>query len=151
MALLYGKLYDPAVAVTKSTAAAMAMTAFDIANLRAAFVAPPSGIVQVRIACAVHGATTFPTILLGVLEGSTVRGRFCPIGGVPGTAVATMAMPREAVVLVTGLTPGVQLTWDAAYGVETGVASTGIKYGGPNNTVANDAFGGIAYEIWEVA
>ncbi len=37
----------------------------------------------------------------------------------------------------------------AAYGVETLVASTGLKYGGPNNTTANDAFGAFQFEIWE--
>jgi hypothetical protein len=29
------------------------------------------------------------------------------------------------------------------------VASTGLKYGGPNNTTANDNFGGFAFEIWD--
>jgi hypothetical protein len=33
--------------------------------------------------------------------------------------------------------------------VEVGIASTGVKYGGPNNTVANDAFGGFAFEVWD--
>jgi hypothetical protein len=32
--------------------------------------------------------------------------------------------------------------------VETVVASTGLKYGGPNNTTTNDAFGGFAFEVW---
>jgi hypothetical protein len=143
-------LYDPAVAVTKATTAALVMTAFDTTNLRSTFLAPRSGRAQVRIACVLHGAVTFPSILLGVLEGATVRGRVCPIGGLPGTALATMPIPREAVFVIGGLTPGQSYTWDAAYGVEVGVAATGIKYGGPNNTVANDAFGAIIFEIWEV-
>lgn len=151
MPLLAGKLYDPAVAVTLNTTAARAMTAMDTANLRLSFTAPSNGIVQVRISCCVHGATTFPTILLGVLEGATVKGRMAPIGGLKTTAVATAMVTQEAVFLVTGLTPGASLTWDAAYGVETLVASTGIKYGGPNDTTANNAFGGVAFEIWSVA
>jgi hypothetical protein len=148
MALLAGKLYDPATAVTASCASLLAMTAFDTTNLRLSFTAPGNGIVQVRICCTVHGATTFPTILLGVLEGSTVKGRMSPIGGLKTTAVATSQVTQEAVFLVTGLTPGASLTWDAAYSVEIVLASTGVKYGGPNNTTTNDAFGGFAFEIW---
>ena len=146
--LLAGTLYDPAVAVTKNTTAAQAMTALDTTALRLTFNAPSSGRVQVRICCTVHGAVTFPSILLGVMEGATVRGRVSPIGALKNTAVATAHVTQEAVFLVTGLTPGTDYTFDAAYGVETGVAATGIKYGGPNNTVANDAFGGLVFEIW---
>lgn len=49
-----------------------------------------------------------------------------------------------------GLTAGASLTWDAAYAVETVVAATGWKYGGPNDTTVNNAFGGLQFEIWEV-
>lgn len=150
MPLLAGTLYDPGTAVTKATTALLAMTAFDTTNLRLNFTVPASGRVMVRICCTVHGATTFPTILLGVLEGSTVKGRMSPIGGLKNTAVATAQVTQEAVFIVTGLTPSASLTWDAAYGVEIVLASTGIKYGGPNNTTTNDAFGGIAFEIWNV-
>lgn len=150
MPLLAGTFYDPAVAVTLATTGDLAMTAMDTTNLRLSFTVPTGGIVQVRISCTVHGATTFPAILLGVLEGSTVRGRMAPIGGLKATAVATTMVTQEAVFLVTGLTPGATPNWDAAYGVETGVAATGIKYGGPNNTTTNNAFGGIAFEIWSV-
>lgn len=148
--LLAGTLYDPAVAVTKSTAALLAMTAIDTTNLRLSFTVPASGKVMVRLSGGVHGATTFPTILLGVLEGATVRGRHAADGGIKGTAVATTIVQHESAFIVSGLTPAAVLTWDAAYGVETLVASTGIKYGGPNNTTANDAFGGFAFEVWDV-
>jgi hypothetical protein len=149
--LLTGKLYDPATAVTKATTAALAMTALDTTNLRLAFVVPSGGIVGVRIAGgAIHGATTFPQILIGVLEGSTVRGRMAPVSGMGGTAVATTMVVPEVFFLVSGLTVGANLTWDAAYGVETLVAATGWKYGGANDATANNAFGGIAYEIWDV-
>jgi hypothetical protein len=56
---------------------------------------------------------------------------------------------QEAAGVVSGLTPSASLTWDAAYGVETGVASTGLKYGGPNDTTANNAFGAFIFEVWE--
>lgn len=150
MGLLAGTLYDPAVAVSKSTTAAIAMTALDTANLRLTFTAPASGNVMWRIAGgALHGATTFAQILLGVMEGSTVRARMAPLAALPGTALATTRLAPEAVGVITGLTPGNNYTFDAAYGVEIAVASTGYKYGGPNNTTTNDAYGGIAFEIWE--
>lgn len=148
MALLAGTLYDPAVAVSKATTAALAMTALDTTNLRLTFTAPASGRVLVRLQGTLHGATTYPQIQLGVLEGSTVKGRVTPAGLMNGNLAATSFLTVEALFVVTGLTAGASLTWDAAYGVETVVASTGLKYGGPNNTTANDAFGGFAFEVW---
>ena len=149
MACLGAKLYDPAAAVTKATTAALAMTALDTTNLRIAFTVPASGRVLVRLKGTLHGATTFPQILLGVLQGSTVIGRQSPQGAPLGTALATTHVPVEAAFVVEGLTPSASLTWDAAYGVETLVASTGLKYGGPNNATANDAFGAFSFEIWD--
>ena len=141
--------YDPGTAVSKATTAALAMTAFDTTNARIVFTAPPSGRVLVRIRCAIHGATTFPQVLLGVLDGATVKGRVAPIGGLPGTALATTLLVVEGLFTVGGLTGGNSYTWDAAYGVETVAASTGIKYGGPDNATANDAYGALIYEIWD--
>ena len=151
MGLLAAAAYDPAVAVTKATTAAIAMTALDTTNLRLAFTVPPTGRVLVRLQGTLHGATTYPQILLGVLEGSTVRGRVAPAGLVNGNLAATTFLTVEAQYPVTGLTPAANLTWDAAYGVETLVAATGLKYGGPNNTTANDAFGAFIFEIWNPA
>jgi hypothetical protein len=151
MALLAGTLYDPAVSVSKATTAALAMTAIDTTNLRLTFTAPANGAVLVRLVGTLHGATTFPQILLGVLDGSTVRGRVAPQAVLGGTAVATTMVNVEALFVVTGLTPSTSYTWDAAYGVETLVASTGLKYGGPNNSTANDAFGGFVFEVWNTA
>lgn len=148
MALLAGTLYDPATAVSKATTAALAMTAIDTTNLRLTFTVPMSGRVLVRLQGTLHGATTFPQILLGVLEGATVKGRVAPGGLKQGTDLATTFLTVEGIFVVTGLSPAASLTWDAAYGVETVVASTGLKYGGPNNTTANDAFGGFTFEIW---
>lgn len=147
MTLLAGTIYDPAVAVTKATTANLAMTALDTTNLRLGFSAPASGRVMVRLRGTLHGATTVPQIVLGVLQGATVKGRLAPIVSTGGAVAATSLVAVEALFVVTGLTPGA-LTWDAAYGVETPVASTGIKYGGPNNTTGDDAFGGFAFEIW---
>lgn len=151
MALLAGKLYDPATAVSKATTALLAMTALDTTNLRLAFTAPGNGIVLVRLEGTLHGATTFPSILLGVLEGSTVKGRMAPKQTLGNTAVATALVDVEALFVVAGLTPGASLTWDAAYGVETIVSSTGLKYGGPNDATANNAYGGFCFEVWGTA
>jgi hypothetical protein len=74
-----------------------------------------------------------------------------PGGPLGGTAAATTFLQVEALFVVTGLTSGTAYTWDAAYGVETLVAATGIKYGGPNDTTANNAFGGFAFEIYNTA
>jgi len=144
-------LYDPASAATKATTAAQAMTAMDTTNLRLSFNAPSNGQVLVRMGGVIHGATTFPQILVGVMSGSTVLGRKAPLIALGGTALATTLVPFEATFVITGLTPGAAQTWDAAWGVETLIASTGIKYGGPNNTVANDAFGGFTFEAWTTA
>ena len=146
MACLGGLAYDPSVAVTKNTTASLAMTAVDTTNLRISFTAPASGRVLVRLMCTVHGATTFPSILLGVMEGANVIRRVAPIGGLKTTAVATAMVTQEASFVVEGLS-GAKV-WDAAYGVETLVASTGIKYGGPNDTTANNAFGAFIFEVW---
>ena len=146
--LLAAAHYDPGTAVSKSTASLLAQTAIDTTNLRLTFTVPSSGRVTVRIAGVLHGATTLPQILLGVLEGSTVKGRAAPqLSG--GNIAATSQVRAEAVFPVIGLTPGAQLTWDAAYGVETVVSSTGLKYGGPNNTTGDDAFGGFVFEVWD--
>jgi len=151
MGLLAAVLYDPAVAVTKNTTAALAMTALDTVNLRLTFTAPANGSVLVRLSGTLHGATTFPQVLLGVMAGTAVRGRVAPQAVVGGTPIATTMAAVEALFVVTGLTAGSSNVWDAAYGVETVAAATGLKYGGPNNVTANDAFGGFAYEIWNTA
>lgn len=148
MALLAGTLYDPAGSVSKSTASLLAMTALDTTNLRLTFTVPITGKVLVRLAGTLHGATTFPQIQLGVLEGATVKGRVTPAGMANGNLAATTFLKVEALFPVTGLSPAASLTWDAAYGVETVVASTGLKFGGPNNATGDDSFGGFVYEIW---
>jgi hypothetical protein len=148
--LLGGILYDPAVAVTKATTSLLVMTALDTTNLRIAFTVPASGRVFVRLRGGTHGATTQPAILLGVLEGSTIKMRLAPFVGSQGASGASTDIKySEASAVIDGLTPAASLTWDAAYGVETVAVGSGLKYGGPNNATANDAFGGFTFEVWE--
>lgn len=142
------KVYDPAAAVSKSTAALLAMTAFDTTNLRYSFTVPASGIVQVRIVTTIHGAVTSPGILIGVMEGATVKAKIAPSLVWAGAQAATSLVSVEALFPVTGLTPATSLSWDAAYSVETLVASSAIKYGGPNDGTANNAFGAFIMEIY---
>jgi hypothetical protein len=145
--LLAACLYDPAVAVTRATSALLAMTALDTTNLRNTFTVPPGGRVRVRMVGTLHGATTFPAILLGVLNGAAVVARVAPLQDFSNVATAFATVVADFV--VTGLTPAASLTWDAAYAVETIVAATGIKYGGPNDTTANNAFGAFGFEVWD--
>lgn len=151
MNLLGAALYDPGTAVSKATTALLAMTAMDTTNLRVAFTVPPSGKVKVVIMGGVlHGAATYPVILLGILNSTTVVARVAPNVTVCGAASATTPASLYADFVVTGLTPGAALNWDLAYGVEQLVASTGLKYGGPNNnTTAGDAFGAISFQVWD--
>jgi hypothetical protein len=151
MALLGARLYDPATAVNKVTTGLLAMTALDTTNLRIAFTVPSNGAVLVHLRGTVHGATTFPQIMLGVLEGATVRGRIAPRQTMGGTALATTMVDVEAIFVVPGLTSGAALTWDAAYGVETGVAASGLKYGGPNDATVNNAFGAFCFNLFTTA
>lgn len=148
MACLGAVLYDPAAAVSKSTAAATAMAAFDTTNARLTFTCPANGTVLVKLRVGAKGATSAPNVFLGVLDGATVRGRQAAIAG-RGTNTANFIAGRESVFLVTGLTPGNSYTFDAAWGCEFGVASSVLFYGGPNNTTANDAGGALSFEIWE--
>jgi len=143
MSLLSCTNYDPSTAVIKSTSSTIAMTALDTTNLRLGVIVPSSGNIMVRLKTVLHGSTSVPTILLGILEGSTVRGRGVPMGQVTAPSASTM-VAVETVFTITGLTAGSH-TLDAA---QTAVTSTGIKYGGPNDASGNDAFGAFVYEIW---
>lgn len=148
MNLLSAKLYDPASAGTKATTANLAMTAVDTTNLRSTVTVPAHGLVYVRMMCAIEGATTFPQILLGVMVGASVKARITPIVTLNGTALATTRAMAEAEFAISGLTPG-STVFDAAYGVETAIASTNIKYGGPDDTTSDNAWGGFLFEIWD--
>lgn len=149
--LLAGKLYDPAVAsAADSTAAVLAMTAIDTANLRLAFTVPDSGRVRVKGRCMASGGTGIPIIALGVLSGAAVVARQVDTVFVDvGPFVATSHVVASLDCIVGGLAPGAALTWDLAYGVEVaGGAGHNIKFGGPNNAVQDDAYGGAAFEVY---
>jgi hypothetical protein len=78
-----------------------------------------------------------------------VRGRLSPAGSVNGTvASATLVMAVESLFVVSGLSPSASLTWDAAYSVEVIATNSAIKYGGPNDTTTNNAFGAFCFEVW---
>jgi hypothetical protein len=148
VACLGAVLYDPAVAVSKGTIAS-AMAAFDTTNARITFTVPPSGKVLARVAVTMHGAATMSSPLLGVMNGASVVARAAPTGGLVNTAQTTAMIRLESVFVISGLTPAASLTWDAAWGIETFVANSLLKYGGPNNATANDAFGALCFEVWE--
>lgn len=148
MNLLAAKLYDPAVAVSKATSALLAMTAFDTVNLRLAITVPAHGMVRFRMRCLIVGATTSPTILLGVLNGATVVGRVGPIAENATANAATQPFAVDAEFTATGLAPGA-MNVDAAYAVQVLVAATNIKYGGPNTNAGNNAWGGFVFEAWD--
>ena len=98
MAVLAAISYDPATAVTKATSATLAMTALDTTNLRLTFTVPSSGRVWVQMVGTIHGATTFPQILFGVLQGATVRARVAPQCVMGGTALATTFVNAAALI-----------------------------------------------------
>lgn len=151
MPLLAGVSFDPSVLVLASTAALRAMTAFDTTNLRLSFDSPANGSVLVRIAVTYTGgggAGSVASILLGVLSGSSVIARQIPQNQGGTTAAVNTYNSFEALFTVTGLTPGNRNDWDAAYAVQALVAGSNIKYGGPNDTTALDAGGGLQYEIY---
>jgi hypothetical protein len=152
MACLVNINYDPATAVagtTKSLGAALAMTAIDTTNLRASFTAPASGKVMVRCRVAFGGGTTLPAILLGVLAGAAIIFRQAPqLQSIPGTIAATTVIVAEVIATVS-VTPGAALVWDMAYGVETLATSAGLRYGGPNDATASNAYGAATFEVWD--
>lgn len=149
MACLGAIQYDPGTAVAKAATSLLAMTAFDTTNARITFTVPSNGAVMVRIRANLHGSTSAARILLGVLESSTVRMRMSPQGHFMQAILATTMVSQEAVAVVTGLTPGASLTWDAAYGVEIIQTGANVRYGGPNDTTADNAWGALVFEVWE--
>ncbi len=149
MAMLAGTAYDPAVAVTKTNGSLLAMTAIDTTNLRLTFTAPANGAVLVRMRTLLSGTAGTAMILLGVLDGATVRGRVAPWPIRPQNSTGTAMQGKEVSYVVPGLTPGQSYTWDAAYAVQVTNASSPIKYGGPDNNTTNNAWGAFEYSIWE--
>ncbi len=145
--LLGAVLYDPASAATVATTSLLAMTAIDTTNARITFTGPASGKVFFRIRVLSTGSATLGMPLLGILDGSTVKARVAPSLGVVWATIANGVM-LDGSGLVS-VTPSTSYTWDAAYAVQAvGAAGQVLKWGGPNNTSAGDAWGAMAYEIW---
>lgn len=148
--LLASTLFDPAVRVTVSTTTLAAMTAFDTTNLRLTFTAPASGsvLVRIRVPTQSSGGAATPVVMLGILDGSTVRLRVTPIAQPTSAGVSSRNYyGSEAQGVITGLVGS--FTWDAAYAVQS-TAGIGFSYGGPNNATGNNASGGFLYEIWAI-
>ena len=144
-------LYDPSTAANTSTTSLKAMTAFDTTNMRITFTAPASGKVFWRQRFVFTGTTStpWPTILLGILESSTVVARKCSFqGGLTSTNASGPVRIVEASGVVTGVGAGSH-SWDAAHAIQLVSAASGsLKWGGPNNTTANDAWGAACFELW---
>lgn len=151
ISLLAGTMYDPASAVQKSAGSLLAMTALDTTNLRKTVTAPASGKIYWRIRCAwTRGGANWGQILLGILEGASVVARVAPKRGIGTPNGASAVMVSDADGVITGLTPGSSHTYDAAYAVQviSSSANLSLSYGGPNDTTTNNAWGGIAFELW---
>lgn len=148
MNLLGAKLYDPGTAATKATSSLLAMTAFDTTNLRLTVTVPAHGMVRFKMRCQITGATTAPTVFLGVLNGATVVGRVVPLYENATANATSQNFALDAEFTATGLTPG-STSFDAAYAVQVVVASTNIKYGGPNNNSGANAWGAFLFEAWD--
>ena len=113
MSLLAGTNYDPSTAATKLCSSLLPMTAVDTTNLRLSFTAPSNGCVMVRERCTISGSTVFPTILLGVLSGTTVVARQSPSGALGGTSASATNVTQETLFTISGLTSGSSYVWDA--------------------------------------
>lgn len=124
------------------------MTAFDTTNLRLAITVPAHGMVRFRLRAALVGATTCPVVLLGVMNGATVVGRVQPASTPVTAPAATQVFVLDGEFTATGLAPGA-MNVDAAYAVQVVVASTNIKYGGPNTNAGANAWGAFVFEAWD--
>jgi hypothetical protein len=149
--LLSAILYDPTTAASKSTALS-AMTALDTSNLRATFTAPASGKVLWRIRTVIGSANVspIPSVLLGILESSTVVARqACAISNAGGTGSSFPSFVHDASGLVTGVSAGSH-SWDAAWAIQLagGSANYKLRYGGPDDTTTNNAWGGCLFELY---
>lgn len=148
--LLAGIMYDPSTAASKATSLS-AMTAFDTVNLRNTFSGPSSGNVFWRIRTLITGASTspLPAMMLGILESTTVVARQAPCLTAPSSGSSFPSWVCEATGVVTGVSGGSH-NWDAAYAIQLagGSANFKVKYGGPDDTTADNAWGGFLFDLW---
>lgn len=148
MNLLGAKHYDPGTAASAATTSLLAMTAFDTSNLRIALTAPAHGFLRFRIVvtCVNTAAAGMPAVLLGVMNSTAIIGRASPINVIL-TATANRGVAMTVDFIVGGLSGS--YNFDAAYAVQVVQASTGFKWGGPNDTTGNDAWGAFVFEIYD--
>ena len=154
MNLLAGLLYDPSVAVGKATNALLAMTAIDTSNCRLTFTAPRHGQVLVRLVVPLEIANggAHPWVMLGVLDGSTIRGRvLASIGALNNSSTVADSLILSASFIVSGLPSEGIVSLDAAYGIEivSTSAATMLKFGGPDDAIEHTAWGGISFEVYD--
>jgi hypothetical protein len=148
MNLLGTILYDPAAAASKATSSLLAMTALDTTNLRQTVTVPSHGKLRFHMRGIVTGATTTPTLLIGVQVAGVNKGRVAPTYENATANATTQNFVFDADFTVTGLAAG-STVFDAAYAVQVVVASTNIKFGGPDNASGANAWGGFLFEIWD--
>jgi hypothetical protein len=86
-------------------------------------------------------------VLLGVMNSTTCRARGAAVRECDGER-GHADFVLDAEFTVSGLTPGA-MNFDAAYAVQVVVASTNIKYGGPNTNAGANAWGGFLFEAWD--
>ncbi len=145
--LLAATFYNPSTAATAATTSLTAMTAFDTTNLRLTFTAPASGRVFWRLRVQSHGVTAPAAVLLGILESSTVVARVAPVYSDVRTPGALAVNPMEGSGVISGVSAGSH-TYDAAYAIQVVSSAGALKWGGPNDTTTDNAFGGAAFDLW---
>jgi len=109
---------------------ATTMTAVDTTNLRAVFLAPPSGRVRVLVN-AMADVSSAQSVYFGILDGATTKAIAWAF------SVAGSTNRYTCIWYISGLTPGAKCTWDFA---RKGGGGTVKIWGGP-------AYGPIIMEM----
>jgi hypothetical protein len=148
---LGGTVYDPSTAGALTLTADTAMADCDATNLALTITAPASQNIWWRARVVYTGASsTVGSCLLGIREGSSLVGgtRQGPRRSIAESMLASSATVLEASGFITGISAGSH-TYKLAAGTQLAASAGGaLKWGGPNNTTANDAWGGALFEIW---
>lgn len=156
--LLGSIAYDPAGAVQRG-GAPVAMTVFDALNASIDINAPASG----KIRTCLSAWVSFTNLLgyfnghLGVMDiggAQNVLRQRLAVGSRRHADSSSQSTPfgerLEAGGIISGLTPGSYYGLAMAFGVENSGFSNGFSYGGPNDATANNAYGALIFEVWEV-
>lgn len=161
-ALLGVACYDPGTIASKSVTSLLAPTKLDAgSNLSITFTSPgTSSWFYWRIRVVYTGASsTVGSVLLGLLESGTLVPTSsggtpaiqAPKRNLPAPMLASSRTVLDASGCVTGVSAGSH-TWDACYAVQLASSASGaLKWGGPDNTVSNDAAGAALFEVWQAA